>query len=286
MIKEYLIEKGLKTINLILILTFALLVIFLFNEVIPLIKDYGLINFIFGMNWAPDMNEFGIFPMIASSVIITLLSLIMAVPLSVSCAVYLEEIASDKIRQLFKPIIQTLAGIPSVIYGFFGLMVIAPFIRENFHGSGFSIMTASTILAIMILPTIISVSQDAIRSVSNSYKEASLGLGSTHWQVIRHIIFPQALPGIVVAIILGVGRAIGETLAVLMLVGNVGMIPTSIFDPARTLTSNIALEMGYATGIHYNALFTTATVLFIIIFALMLISLIVQYKLRGVNNVS
>lgn len=141
-------------------------------------------------------------------------------------------------------------------------------------------MTASIILAIMILPTITSVSQDAIKSVPNSYKEASIGLGSTHWQVIKNIIFPTALPGIVTAIILGVGRAIGETLAVLMLVGNVNVLPTSIFSPARTLTSNIALEMGYATGIHYSALFTTAIILFTIIVVLMLISTAFQYKVK------
>lgn len=279
MIKDYLIEKGLFTVNAILIVTSALLLVFLFNESFPILESYGLFQFIFGMNWAPDSNQFGIFPMIISTSIITLISLLMAAPLSVSCAVFLEEIAPTNVKNLFKPIIQTLAGIPSVIYGFFGLTVIAPFIRQNFGGSGFSIITASVILAIMILPTIISVSQDAIKSVPNSYREASIGLGSTQWQVIRNIILPTALPGIVTAIILGVGRAIGETLAVLMLAGNVTSIPTSLFDPARTLTSNIAIEMGYATGIHYNALFTTAIILFGIIVVLMSISALVQYKL-------
>ncbi len=280
MIKEYLIEKGLLTINIILIITCLLLVMFLFNESIPIIRDYGLLKFVLGVNWAPDSNQFGIFPMIVSTTVITLISLVMAIPLSISCAVFLEEIAPIKIKTLFKPIVQTLAGIPSVIYGFFGLTVIAPFIRQTFGGSGFSIITASIILAIMILPTIISVSQDAIRSVPNGYKEASFGLGSTKWQVIKNIILPTALPGIVTAIILGIGRAIGETLAVLMLVGNVNVMPTSIFNPARTLASNIALEMGYATGIHYNALFTTSVILFLVIVVLMAVSTFVQYKLK------
>lgn len=277
---EKFIENGLFLINLILIAVTLLLILFLFNESFPVIQNYGLNNFIFGMKWAPDSNHFGIFPMIISTALITLISLIMAVPLSVSCAIFLEEIAPIELKKLFKPIIQTLAGIPSVIYGFFGLTVIAPFIRSTFGGGGFSILTASIILAIMILPTIISVSQDAIKSVPIMYKEASIGLGSTHWQVIKNIILPTALPGIVTAIILGIGRAIGETLAVLMLIGNVNIIPTSILNPARTLTSNIALEMGYATGIHYNALFTTALMLFTVIIVLMLISTLVQYKLR------
>ena len=280
MIKEYLIKKGLFTINTFLIIISALLIVFLLVESLPIVYDYGIFNFILGMNWLPSSNEFGILPMIMSSLLITAISLVLAIPLSLSCAIYLEEIASDKVKKLFKPIIQTLAGIPSVIYGFFGLTLIVPLIRQNFGGTGFSIITASIILAIMVLPTIISVSQDAIKSVPSHYKEASFGLGSTHWQVIKNIVFPVALPGIITAIILGIGRAVGETLAVLMVVGNVNVVPTSIFDSARTLTSNIALEMGYATGIHYNALFMTAVVLFIIILMLMLISTFVQYKLR------
>jgi phosphate transport system permease protein len=280
MVKEYLIKKGLFTVNAFFIIASILLVIFLAMESIPIISGYNIIDFILGLDWAPDNLEFGIFPMIVSSLLITAIALVMAVPLSISCAVYLEEIASENVKKLFKPIIQTLAGIPSVIYGFFGLSVIAPFLRDNFGGSGFSVFTASVILAVMILPTIISVSQDSIKSVPDYYKEASFGLGSTHWQVIKNIIIPTALPGIVVAVILGIARAIGETLAVLMLVGNVNIVPASIFSEARTLTSNIALEMGYATGIHYSALFMSAFVLFVMIIVLMSISLIVQHKLK------
>lgn len=166
----------------------------------------------------------------------------------------------------------------SVIYGFFGLTLVAPIIRNIFGGSGFSILTASVVLALMILPTIISLSQDAIRSVPNHFREASFGVGSTQWQCIKRIVFPIALPGIITAVILGMGRAVGETLAVLMLAGNVSLIPLSITSPIRTLTSNIALEMGYATGIHYNALFATAVILFIVIMVLMIISIYIQNK--------
>lgn len=275
---DYLIERGLFVITSFTFILISLLLIFLLIEAIPAFYENGVLNFIFGLNWSPDNNEFGIFPMIVGSVYITLIALIMAVPISVSCAIFLEEIAPKKLKNLFKPIIQTLAGIPSVIYGFFGLTLIAPAIRNMFGGTGFSILTASVVLALMILPTIISLSQDAIKSVPDYYRQASLGLGSTQWQCIKNLILPIALPGIITAIILGIGRAVGETLAILMLAGNVSMIPSSIISPVRTLTSNIALEMGYATGIHYNSLFATAVILFIVILILMVFSIYVQDK--------
>lgn len=277
-IKNYFIEKGLLIAMLFLVILIFLLLIFLLVEAIPAFYENGVLNFIFGLNWAPDNNEFGILPMIVGSVYVTLISLMLAVPLSISCAIFLEEIAPMKLKNLFEPIIQTLAGIPSVIYGFFGLTLIAPFIRNIFGGSGFSILTAAIVLALMILPTIISLTQDAIKSVPDYYREASRGLGSTQWQCIRSVVLPVALPGIVTAIILGLGRAVGETLAVLMLAGNVSILPSSILSPVRTLTSNIALEMGYATGIHYNSLFATAVILFVVIFILMIISNYIQNK--------
>ncbi|WP_407415071.1 phosphate ABC transporter permease subunit PstC [Methanobrevibacter sp.] len=276
--KEYLIEKGLFSITLLMVLIICLVVTFVVIEAIPAFDYYGVFNFIFNTNWAPDNNQFGIFPMIVGSIVITAIALIIAVPLSLFCAIFLEEIASVRLKNYFMPIIQTLAGIPSVIYGFFGLTLIAPIIRNVFGGSGFSILTASIVLALMITPTIISLSQDAIKSVPNYYREASLGLGSTQWQCIKSIIFPVALPGIITAIILGIARAIGETLAILMLAGNVSSMPSSIISPIRTLTSNIALEMGYATEIHYNALFATAIILFIVIMCLMIVSTYVQNK--------
>ena len=282
-IKDYIIEKGLFAITSFSVILILLLIIFILVEAIPAFYENGVLNFIFGLNWSPDDNEFGIFPMIMGSVYITLAALALAVPISISCAIFLEEVAPMKLRNLFKPIIQTLAGIPSVIYGFFGLTLITPLIRSMFGGTGFSILTAAVILALMILPTIVSLSQDAINSVPDYYRQASLGLGSTQWQCIKNIILPVALPGVITAIILGLGRAVGETLAVLMLAGNVSVLPSSIISPVRTLTSNIALEMGYATGIHYNSLFATAAILFIVILILMAVSIHIQdkYALRG-----
>lgn len=276
--KEDLIEKGLLALAAFMVIIVLLLLVFIIIEAVPAFSYHGILNFIFGQNWSPDNNEFGIFPMIVGSVYVTAIALVMSVPLSVSCAVFLEEIAPVNVKNFFKPIIQTLAGIPSVIYGFFGLTLISPIIRIIFGGSGFSILTASLVLALMILPTIIALTQDAIKSVPSHYKQASFGLGSTHWQCIKTITLPIALPGIITAIILGVGRAIGETLAVLMLAGNVSQIPNSFISPIRTLTSNIALEMGYATGIHYNSLFATACILFAVIVTLMIFSNFVQSR--------
>lgn len=280
---DYLIEKGLLLITSLLVILVLLLLTFILIEAIPAFYENGVLNFLFGLNWSADTNQFGIFPMIVGSVYVTLIALVLVVPLSISCAIFLEEIAPNNLKNLFKPIIQTLAGIPSVIYGFFGLTLIAPIIRNTFGGSGLSILTAAIVLALMILPTIISLAQDAIKSVPNYYREASWGLGSNRWQCIRSVILPIALPGIITAIILGLGRAIGETLAVLMLAGNVSAFPSSIISPVRTLTSNIALEMGYASGIHYNSLFATALILFVIILLLMIVSSYFQnrYALRG-----
>ena len=275
---EYLINKTLFLSVSILIALILLILMFTLKEAIPAFYDVGFSNFIAGSNWSPDNGQFGIFPMILGSIYITGIALIIAVPLAISCAIYLEEIASHKLKNIFKPVIQTLAGIPSVIYGFFGLTLIVPFVRDVFGGSGFSILAASIVLAFMILPTIVSLTQDAIKAVPDYYREASFGIGSTHWQCIKSIILPIAMPGIITAIILGMGRAIGETLAVLMLAGNVSNMPSSIISPVRTLTSNIALEMGYATGIHYNSLFATAIVLFVVIMILMVISIYVQNK--------
>ena len=285
--KDYFVEKGFFLITISLVIVLILLVIFIVWESIPLINNYNLWDFIFGFNWSPDTNEFGVFPMIITSGIITILSIILSVPLAISCGIFLEEIAPLKLKLIFKPVIQTLAGIPSVIYGFFGLTVLVPVIRNTFGGSGFSILAASIILALMILPTIISLTQDSIKAVPIEYREASFALGSTKWQCIKSIIFPIALPGIITAIILGISRAIGETLAVLMVIGNVGVIPETLLDPARTLTSNIALEMGYATDVHYHALFMTALVLIIVIVILMLFLTFIQnkYALGGKVNV-
>ena len=262
------------------ILIIILIIAFIFREGLPAIFTVGLFNFLFGMVWNPDNGIFGVFPMIIGTLLTTFIALLLAVPLSLSCSIFLAEIAPPNMRKLLKPTIQGLAGIPSVVYGFFGLVIIVPFMRIHFGGSGFSVLSASLILTVMILPTIISISEDALRSIPYEYNEASLALGATQWQTIKNVIFPAALPGIITAIILGMGRAIGETMAVIMVAGNVVQIPGSIFEPVRTLTSNIALEMGYATGLHYSALFATGLVLLTVIIILLLIANYINYKKR------
>jgi phosphate transport system permease protein len=281
-LEEYLIEKGLFITAIFSIIVILLIITFIFMEGFPALQQYGIFNFIFGMDWAPSDGQYGVFTMIVGSLCITILALLMAVPLSLLCAIFMAEIAPPTMRRILKPVIETLAGIPSVVYGFFGLIVLVPIIRVQFGGTGFSMLTASIILTVMIMPTVISVSEDALRSVPLEYKEASLALGATQWQTIKNVIFPAALPGVITAFILGMGRAVGETLAVIMVAGNVTQIPNSVLDPVRALTSNIALEMGYATGLHYNALFGTAIVLFIMIMILLVIANYFHYKKKVV----
>lgn len=276
--EEFLIEKALLVTAILSIVLIALIILFIFWEGFPAMQSFGVFNFIFGMDWSPSDGQYGVFPMIIGSLAITGLSLLMAVPLGIFCAIFLAEIAPNSMRKILRPTIQTLAGIPSVVYGFFGLIVLVPFMRVHFGGTGFSMLTASIVLTVMILPIIVSVSEDAIRSVPYEYKEASLALGATHWQTIKNVLFPAAIPGVITSVILGMGRAIGETLAIIMVAGNVVQIPGSIFDPVRALTSNIAIEMGYATGIHYNALFATGIVLIIMIIILLVIANYLHYK--------
>ena len=276
--EEFFIEKGLLLTAISSVIVIALIIIFIFKEGLPALQSVGFFSFLFGMEWAPSNGQYGIFPMIIGSLGITALSLLMAVPLGVFCAIFLSEIAPSKMRKILNPTIQTLAGIPSVVYGFFGLVLLVPFMRVQFGGTGFSMFTAAVILTVMILPIIVSVSEDALRSIPLEYKEASLALGATHWQTIKNVIFPAAIPGIITSVILGMGRAIGETLAIIMVAGNVVQIPTSIMDPVRALTSNIAIEMGYATGVHYNALFATGIVLVFMIIVLLVIANYFHYK--------
>lgn len=274
-VKWVLFATGLSSIAIII-----LIILFIFNEGIPALTSVGFFNFVFGMTWAPSNGQYGVFPMVIGTLGITALALLLAVPLSICCAVFLSEIAPPTMRKILKPTIQGLAGIPSVIYGFFGLVVLVPFMRVHYGGTGFSLLAASLILTIMILPTITSISEDALRSIPMEYKEASFALGATQWQTIKNVLLPAAVPGVITAIILGMGRAIGETMAVIMVAGNVVQIPGSIFDPVRALTSNIALEMGYATGLHYNALFATGIILIGVIIILLLIANYFNYKKR------
>lgn len=247
----------------IIILSVITFVIFIWGG--PIIFKTGFFKFLFGRNWQPSKNIYGILPMIVGSIEVTLGALVFSVPLGVGCAVFLAEISPKKIARFIRPAIQLLAGIPSVVFGFIGLIVVVPFIRVYFGGPGLSILAGSVILGVMVLPTIISISQDSLEAVPRPYKEGSLALGATHWQTITKVILPAAKSGILAAIILGIGRAVGETMATIMVVGNAPVITFSVFKPVRTLTSNIALEMAYASGEHRLALFATGVVLFVFI---------------------
>jgi phosphate transport system permease protein len=245
----------------------ALITLFIFIEGLPIIAKVGVFNFIFGMEWAPSQGLFGIFPMIIGSVSVTLGATLLGVPVAICCSIFLAELAPAALSNLVRPAIQLLAGIPSVVYGFWGLIFIVPAIRNYLGGPGLSILAGSIILAIMILPTVISITEVSLLALPRQYKEGALALGLTHWQTIRTVA----------AIILGIGRALGETMAVIMVLGNAVAIPQSILDPARTLTTNIGIEMGYASGEHQQALFATGIVLLIII---MMLNSIAQYVTR------
>jgi len=255
----------------------AVITLFIFIEGLPLISKVGLFDFIFGMKWAPSQELYGIFPMIVGTLSVTLGAALIGVPVALSCSIFLTEFAPPTVRNIMRPAIQLLAGIPSVVYGFWGLTFIVPMIRVFLGGPGLSILAGSLILAIMILPTIISISEVSLLSLPGLYKQGSLALGATHWQTIYGVLLPSAKTGIMAAIILGIGRAIGETMAVIMVLGNAVALPRSILDPARTLTTNIGIEMGYASGEHQQALFATGIVLFVMI---MIINSIAQYIVR------
>jgi phosphate ABC transporter permease protein PstC len=280
---EKLIQIALTIIAISAISFLALITFFIFIEGIPIIIKYGIKNFLFGMDWYPSEKIFGILPMIVGSIEVTMGALIIGIPLGLACAVCLTEFSSKRIRQILKPVIELLAGIPSVVYGFIGVVILVPFIRDNFGGPGLSVLAASIILGIMILPTIISISIDSLLAVPRTYREGSIALGATQWQTTIMVMFPAARSGIITSIILGMGRAIGETMAVIMIAGNAINIPHSILDPVRTLTANIALEVGYSTGEHRQALFATGVVLFIIIMVLNTMANIMSGKRKRQN---
>jgi phosphate transport system permease protein len=269
--QEPLIEKLLLLCALVSVLAIALIIIFIFAKGIPLIAKAGLTNFLFSTNWDPTRGHYGILSMIVGSILVTLGALVWGVPMGMALAIFLAEIAVPRISGIMSSMVELLAGIPSVVYGFFGLVVIVPFIRERLGPPGFSILAGAIILGIMILPTIVNIARNAIKAVPDEYREGSLALGATHWQTISRIVLPTARSGIIAAIVLGMGRAIGETMAVVLITGNVTRIPDSILSPVRTMTSNVVLEMGYASGDHQLALFATGMVLFIFILCLNLV---------------
>ena len=247
------------------IIAVALICVFLFANGIPAMREIGFAEFLTGRSWKPEKNIFGIFPMIIGSLYVTAGAMVIAVPVGILRAVFLVHFCPKRLYSFVKPAVELLAGIPSIVYGFFGLMVIVPFIRNNFSGSGSSMLAASVVLGIMTLPTIISVSESALRAVPESYYEGSLALGATHERSVFFTVVPAAKSGILAAVILGVGRAVGETMAVIMVAGNQPIMPSGPLAGLRTMTANIVMEMAYAADLHRGALIATAVVLFVFV---------------------
>lgn len=238
---------------------------FLFASGIPAIKEIGVFQFLLGTKWKPANNLYGIFPMIVGSFYVTAGALFVGVPVGILTAVFMACFCPRNIYAPLKTAVNLMAGIPSVVYGFFGLVVLVPFVREVFGGRGMSVLTASVLLGLMILPTIISVSEASIRAVPESYYEGGLALGASHERSVFYIMLPAAKSGIFAGVVLGIGRVVGETMAVMMVAGNQTVIPDSLLSGVRTLTTNIVLEMGYSTDLHREALIGTAVVLFVFI---------------------
>ena len=260
------------------ILCVAMICVFLFANGIPAIGKIGVLNFLTGEKWKPGNNLFGILPMILGSIYVTAGAVIIGVPIGILTAVFMSKFCPKPVYKVVKPAIDLLAGIPSVVYGFFGMVVIVPVVSQLFGGSGKSMLTASILLGIMILPTIIGVSESAINAVPSSYYEGSLALGASHERSVFFATLPAAKSGILAGVILGVGRAIGETMAVIMVAGNQARMPKGILEGVRTMTANIVLEMGYATDLHREALIATAVVLFVFILVINLSFSIISRK--------
>lgn len=249
------------------VIAVALICLFLFANGLPAIGEIGVLKFFCGTRWSPTDSpaEFGLLPMILGSLYVTAGAIIIGVSVGIFAAVFMAKFCPKKLYRVLKPCVEILAGIPSVVYGFFGLVVLVPFIRTYFGGNGSSILTASILLGLMILPTIIGISESAIRAVPTSYYEGALALGATHERSVFFATLPAAKSGILAAVVLGIGRAIGETMAVILVAGNQARIPSGILDGVRTLTANIVLEMGYASDLHRESLIATGVVLFVFV---------------------
>jgi phosphate ABC transporter permease protein PstC len=250
------------------IASLLLIAVFILKEGLPFILRYGPWNFLSTTTWHPEEGKFGVGAMIVASLWITAGAMLIGAPLGVAGAIFLSEFVPKPVMRVIKPAIELLAGIPSVVYGFIGMMVLAPLIRNNLGGPGLSVLAAAVILGIMVLPTVISISVDAIGAVPNSFREGALALGATRWQAVHLVVLKAARSGIIASIILGMGRAVGETMAVIMVAGNTIRMPRGMLEPVRTLTANIAIEMSAATGVHRQALFATGVVLFVVIMIL------------------
>jgi len=288
-IKEIIIKYIFFIFSLVSVLILGLIVFSLFREGIPLFGKVSLKDFLFGMEWYPtyDPPSFGIFPLIVGSFIVTLLATLIAVPLGVLAAIYIAEIAPQKIKTILKSVIELLASLPSVVLGFFGMVIVAPWLQETFDlPTGLNIVNASVILALMAIPTISSISEDALYAVPREFKEASYALGATKFETIARVILPAALSGVSTAVMLGMARAIGETMVVLMVAGGAAAIPESLFDSVRPMPASIAAEMGETPfrSLHYQALFAIGIVLFCLTLTFNLIADYVSHKFKQVGS--
>ena len=268
------------------IVAVVLICVFLFANGVPAMKEIGFANFLGGTKWKPGNGLYGIFPMILGSIYVTGGALIIGVPIGILMSIFMARFCPDRLHKVLKPIVDLLAGIPSIVYGFFGLVVLVPWVREigrSLHrgGNGSSMITASILLGMMILPTVIGLTESALRAVPTQYYEGAVALGGTHERAIFTVVLPAAKSGVVAAIVLGIGRAIGETMAVIMVAGNQPRMPRGIFQGVRTLTANIVIEMGYASGLHREALIATGVVLFVFI---LLLNFCVALLNRGKNH--
>ena len=268
-----------------------MIMLFLFMEGLPIFQEVSVSDFLFGIYWYPtsDPADFGIFPLIIASLAVTALSSAIAIPLGVMTAVYLAELASKRVAEIVKPLVELLAALPSVVIGFFGMVIVAPFLQNVFNlPTGLNMFNAALMLAFMSIPTITSISEDAIYSVPTALKEGSMALGATHWETLLRVILPASIFGIATAVILGMSRAIGETMVVLMVAGGAAMIPGSIFDPVRPMPASIAAEMAEAPfrGDHYYALFATGIVLFLFTLLFNIIADQIAHRYRQVGEAS
>ncbi len=263
----------------------AAIAVYTFMFALPAIREVGLWHFLFGNVWRPADGRYGILPMIVGSVVVTAGALILAVPLGIGCAILLAEVAPHRIRQFLRPAVELLVGIPSVVYGLVGLVIVVPLVRR-IDGPGFSVAAGIIVLTVMILPTIVSISEDSIRAVPKSHREGALALGATHWQTIWRVLLPAARSGIVASVVLGMGRAIGEAMAMIMVLGNASIIPTSLFSPASTLAGMIAAEAPEASGVHRSALFAMSVVLFLLIIVINGAALVIMRRGSRAQGVS
>lgn len=264
-VKELIAKILFTTTAAISVAAVVVICVFIFGNGVPAIAEIGVFDFLFGTTWRPSNEIFGIGTMIVGSLYVMAGALVIGVPLGILCAIFLANFGSNRVAKVAKAGVQLLAGIPSIVYGFFGLVVLVPFIRANLGGTGQSVLCASIVLGIMILPTIITLSESALKAVPQTYYEGALALGADHERSVMRVVLPAAVSGIMASIILAIGRAIGETMAVIMVAGNQVQLPGAITEGVRTMTANIVLEMGYAADLHRGALIGTACVLFVFI---------------------